>query len=771
MASVKAIWIGAAMFGVLYATPAAQAQVLSIEKTSAGARLGTAEGVLEIEPWSARIIHVRAFRNPDWKGAYNPAVIGRPERIAWRLTQSSKAIILTTPALQVRVDRATGSLSFCDLAGKVLLQEPAGARSTPTSPQVAQAVRQDFVADGGYFGLGQHPNGLMDYRGSTVHLQQENRDVGIPMLVAQKGYGILWNNASVSDVDVALPTSPQTLSLRSEAGGGIDYDFIYGPSLDGVVAGYRRLTGDAPMMARWTWGLFQSKEHYATQQELLDVAAKYRALNVPIDAVVQDWQYWPQDQWGSHQFDPARYPDPAGMVKTLHDEHVHVIISVWPRFDLKTDNLAELAAAGAVFEPVYPNVYPKGFGRWYDPYSPTGRDLYWRQIMKNLGVFGFDGWWLDASEAELGGQWGEMRNLATAAGPGALVYNAYPLLHTTGVHDGMLRDQPDKRVFILTRSAYAGQQRNGAITWSGDTTGNWDFFRQQIPEALNFSLSGIPYWSADIGGFFGGDPMDAAYAELFTRWYQFGVFNPMFRVHGTSHPKEIWQFPPDTQKILLAYDRLRYRLLPYIYSLSWDVTHNQGTMMRPLAMDFQDDAKAASIGDQYMFGKALLVSPVLEKGATTRAVYLPGHSPWYDFWSGARMAGGQTVSANAGIATIPVFARAGSILPLGPVVQYADEKSSEPTELRVYPGANGAFDLYDDAGDGYAYQARQFAVVRITWNEAKRTLTLAKRQGSFPGMATQRVFVVTCGRTGVSQASQRVRYIGQPATVRLARCR
>jgi alpha-D-xyloside xylohydrolase len=265
--------------------------------------------------------------------------------------------------------------------------------------------------------------------------------------------------------------------------------------------------------------------------------------------------------------------------------------------------------------------------------------------------------------------------------------------------------------------------------------------------------------------------MDAAYAELFTRWYQFGVFNPMFRVHGTSHPKEIWQFPPDTQKILLAYDRLRYRLLPYIYSLSWDVTHNQGTMMRPLAMDFQDDAKAASIGDQYMFGKALLVSPVLEKGATTRAVYLPGHSPWYDFWSGARMAGGQTVSANAGIATIPVFARAGSILPLGPVVQYADEKSSEPTELRVYPGANGAFDLYDDAGDGYAYQARQFAVVRITWNEAKRTLTLAKRQGSFPGMATQRVFVVTCGRTGVSQASQRVRYIGQPATVRLARCR
>ena len=551
-------------------------------KTDSGVRVETSQGVLVIEPWAPRIIHVTAFRNGAWKGAYNPSVIARPEKSDWRLQETKTNTIVSTSALQVRVDRASGAVSFLDAAGKVILEEGPGARSTPASPEGTQAVRQAFVAKGGYFGLGQHPNNLMDYRGATVHLQQENRDVAVPLLVAQTGYGILWNNASVTDVGVADPANPSAVEFRSEGGGGIDYDFIYGPKLDDVVAGYRRLTGDAPMMARWTWGLFQSKEHYETQQEILDIAAKYRAIKAPLDAVVQDWQYWPQGQWGSHKFDPARFSDPAGMVKTLHDENVHIIISVWPRFDLGLKNLSELEATHAMLAPVYTNVYPKGVGRWYDAYSPAGRDIYWRQIMHNLGVLGFDGWWLDASEAELSGQWGEMRAQETAAGPGGVVYNAYPLLHTTAVAEGMRRDQPDKRVFILTRSAYSGQQRNGAITWSGDTQGKWDDFRHQVPQALNFTLSGVPYWSADIGGFFSGDPKTAEYSELFTRWYQFGVFNPMFRVHGTSFPKEIWQFPAETQKILLDYDRLRYRLLPYIYSLSWDVTHNGGTMMRAL---------------------------------------------------------------------------------------------------------------------------------------------------------------------------------------------
>ncbi|MDE2181972.1 MAG: glycoside hydrolase family 31 protein [Alphaproteobacteria bacterium] len=737
----------------------------ALVKTDSGIRLETPSGTLELEPWSARIIHVRSYRAGHWT-TYNPGVISHPEKVGWQVRETAGYYTLSTQVLQVRIDRATGALSFRDKSGKMILDEPQGARATPESGE--GAVRQDFVARGSYFGLGQHPNGRMDYAGSTVHLQQQNGDVAVPMLVAQSGYAILWNNASVTDVAVADPSNPQVVEFRSEAGGGIDYDFIYGPRLDDVVAGYRELTGDAPMMARWTWGLFQSKEHYATQQELLDVAARYRAMNAPLDAVVQDWQYWLPGQWGSHKFDPARFPDPAAMVKTLHGENVHVIVSVWPRFDPGLDNLAELDAAHAVFEPVYANVYPKGEGRWYDAYSAAGRDIYWRQIMRNLGVLGFDGWWLDASEAELGGKWGEMRTLTTAAGPGSVVYNAYPLLHTTAVAEGMRRDQPDKRVFILTRSAFSGQQRNGAITWSGDTQGKWDYLQHQVPQALNFTLSGIPYWSADIGGFFGGDPKTSEYAELFTRWYEFGAFNPMFRVHGTNFGKEIWQFPPGFEAILLDYDRLRYRLLPYIYSLSWDVTRNRGTMMRALAMDFQKDPKVGAIGDEYMFGKALLVAPVTQKAAVTRQVYLPGKLPWYDFWTGVKHGPG-TLVANAPIATIPVYARAGSVVPLGPVVQYADQKTSDPIEIRIYPGADGAFVLYDDAGDGYGYQSGQHAQISLSWKDKTHQLVFGTRQGTFPGMRRQQAFTVICGAAG-KRGSRSLDYAGEAVKLSLPHC-
>lgn len=741
-----------------------------VVKTDSGVRVETPQGVVVIEPWGPRIIHVSAFRNGAWKGAYNPSVIAKPQKTDWRLQETKTDTIVSTSALQVHIDRASGAVSFLDAKGKLILNEPADARATPASGSGDQQVRQFFVSTGAHFGLGQHSNGLMDYRGNSIQLRQENRDVGVPMLVAQAGYGILWNNAAVTDVHVENPDLPGIVAFRSEAGGGIDYDFIYGPKLDDVVAGYRQLTGDAPMMARWTWGLFQSKEHYETQQELLGIAARYRAMNVPIDAVVQDWQYWSKGQWGAHVMEPARFPDPAAMVKTLHDENVHVIVSVWARFDQNLANLAELEAAHAVYPPLYPNVYPPGMGRWYDAFSPAGRDIYWRQVMKGLGKFGFDGWWLDASEAELGGHWGETRMLETAAGPGSVVYNAYPLMHTTGVYVGMRRDQADKRAFILTRSAYAGQQRNAAITWSGDTQATWDVFRQQVPQGLNFVLSGIPYWSADIGGFFSGNPKTPEYGELFTRWFEFGVFNPMFRVHGTSHPKEIWQFPAETQKVLIDYDRLRYRLLPYIYSLSWDVTRNRGTMMRPLVMDFQNDAKVAAIGDEYMFGKALLVAPVVQKGAASRDVYLPGKQPWYDFWTGAKHPAG-TLAAKADIATIPVYAKAGSVLPLGPVVQYADQKTADPIELRVYPGADGAFALYDDAGDGYGYEKGEHATIRLVWHNSAHRLVLDKREGAFPGMKPRQAFLVTCGSSAGKGQSHRLDYTGAAVSVSLPNCR
>lgn len=735
----------------------AQAAAPAMQRVGTGMQVRTDAGVLTIEPVAPRVIHVR-FGPAGFAGNYNPAVIAPPEKIAFKIDEGADAWTLTTADLRVRVARADGNVTFQTPDGKDLLQE--GGRD------IAHGVTQRFNTGGVVYGLGQHQNGLLDYSGNIVRLQQANRDVAVPVLVSPKGFGILWNNAAVTNVELDLPSGPAML-LRSEAG-GVDYHFMYGPELDDVIKDYRHLTGTAPMMARWTWGLWQSKEHYATQDELLGIAAKYREMKVPLDAVIQDWQYWAPGQWGSHAFDKSRYPDPAAMVKKLHDEHVHAIISVWARLDPDTANTKALDAIGGLYPATYPNVYPAGKGRWYDAYNPRARDLYWRQVMRGLGTLGFDGWWLDASEAELGGWWGQMRDVKTAAGPGSVVYNAYPLLHTTAVHDGMVRDQHEKRAFILTRSAYAGQQRNAAITWSGDTMGTWDVFRRQVPAALNFTMSGIPYWSADIGGFFGGKPKDPAYAELFTRWFQFGVFNPMFRVHGTGDSKEIWQFDDATQAILRRYIDLRYRLLPYIYSASWDVTHNDGTMMRALAFDFRDDVQALHIPDEYMFGKALLVAPVVQATAQAREVYLPGKDAWFDFWTGAKLDAGRVVTAKADIATIPVYVRAGSILPLGPVKQFADEKSDAPIDLVVYPGKDGAYELYDDGGDGYAYQKGAYALVRMTWHDGAKRLDIGARQGRYDGMPARQAFAVHCGPQ--AGAIVKVVYDGKATSVALPHC-
>lgn len=752
------VWSG------LGAAAHAESAVLSVRKTAAGADIQLAAGHLRLEPWSERVVRVRFAAKPGWEGNYDPAVIARPAAVAWTLEDGQEAVVLATEAFRVRIAKATGEMIFEDAKGQRLLKDPPWGKN---ATQGAPAQTFDLDPEEAIYGLGQHQGGQLDYRGASVLLQQVNSDVGVPMLVSSKGYGLLWNNAAVTRVDVATPYSANSVRFRSEAGGGVDYHFIYGPDIDQVVAGYRSLTGQAPMMARWTWGLWQSKERYQTQEETLSVVKRYRELGVPFDAVVQDWQYWPAGGWGSHRFDAERFPDPAGLVEAVHGLNAHIIISVWPRFDLGTANHDELSKAGAMFEPVYRNVYPAGEGRWYDAWSEKGREVYWSQIMRDLGRYDFDGWWLDGSEAELGGQAGQMAALPTAAGPGAETYNSYPLLHTAAVHDGMRRDMPGKRAFILTRSAYAGQQRNGAITWSGDVNGTWDTFAKQVPAALNFSVSGIPYWSTDIGGFFGGDPKDPAYAELFTRWYQFAVFNPMFRVHGTGAGKELWAFDAATQQRLIAYDRLRYRLLPYIYATSWRVTNQADSMMRPLVMDFRDDPTALLVRDQYMFGRSLMVSPVTQRGADIRTVYLP-KGDWYDFWTGARVAGGRVVAVKADIDTIPVHVPAGSILPLGPVLQYADQPSQEPLELRVYPGRNGTFELYDDAGDGYGYEKGERATVAVGWDDRRRALTLGTRVGRFPGMPATIKVRVTCA---VGPATVEAVYKGKEMILPFEACR
>jgi alpha-D-xyloside xylohydrolase len=669
--------------------------------------------------------------------------------------------------MKVRVDKQTGAVTFLDPADHVLLQESPNSRAI--APTTQRGVNGDscaqsfeLPADEGIYGLGQHQRGIWNYRSqgapATVRLAQANTDVGIPVISSSKGYMLLWDNPAVTTVSVG-GTAPNQSVVRwsSEVGKAIDYYFCYGDgTLGSAMKGYRQLTGDAPLMPKWMLGFWQCKERYASQDELLGVARKFRDMKVPVDGIIQDWQYWPPGvhTWGSHRFDPARFPNPAAMFKELHAMNFHALISVWAKFDLGSDNSKELNAAGAMFPQITHYAFPPGQGQWYDPFNPKGREIYWRQIRDELFSKGVDGWWLDAPEPEIGGM--GFRGYSTAAGPGYDVYNAYPLMHSTGIYQGQRAATDDKRVVILTRSAYAGQQRNSAITWSGDIQGTWQVFRNQIPAGLNFSLSGIPYWNTDTGGFFGnrsagnGDPGNPQYQELFSRWFQFSAFCPMFRVHGSyalKPGKEIYRFDEKTQAIMRNYLDLRYRLMPYLYSVAWQVTSHGQTFMRPLVMDFSGDPETLNIGDQYLFGPWILVTPVTTAGATTRSVYLPAaNAAWYNFWTGAPSPAGRRVDASAPIETLPLFIRPGSILPMGPFLQYSSEKPADPLELRIYPGANGSFTLYEDEGDSYRYEKGAHATITLAWDDAAKTLTISKRAGDFPGMLKERTFNVVLVR-------------------------
>ena len=553
------------------------------------------------------------------------------------------------------------------------------------------------------------------------------------------------------------PSQERDTSLWSEVGQGIDYYFIYGPGLDKVIAGYRQITGPAPMLPEWTFGFWQSRQRYKTQQESLDVLAHYRANQVPIDTIVQDWFYWKLDQWGSHEFDPARFPDPDGWVRDIHDKyHAHVIISVWPKFYVTTTNFVLMRSHGFLYEENLAHDIQDWMGfpdTFYDAFNPGARDLFWSQISQKLFSKGFDGWWMDASEPDmlptptLDGQRTSLH--PNYLGTGAEMMNAYPLENTKGIYEGQRKEKPDQRVFILTRSAFAGMQRYPAAVWSGDTTATWTAMQLQITAGLGFCLSGFPYWSMDSGGFsvpswFSGGRDSDEWGELNTRWFEFAAFVPLLRVHGESPNREMWEFGGDGSPAYAAQvksDRLRYHLLPYVYSLAGGVTQHGGTIMRPLVMDFPADTKVFNIGDQYMFGPAFLVNPVTSYQARSRSVYLP-RTPggWYDFWSGKSVDGGQTIDAPAPYDEIPIFVRAGSIVPFGPEIQYIGEKPADPLTFSIYAGADGNFTLYEDDGKTYKYEHGAFAEIPLHWDDASKTLTIGKCKGSFDGMLKHRTF-------------------------------
>ncbi len=692
------------------------------------------------------------------------SVIKVPGVTILKIAQSGNILNIDSKITRVKLDLKTGQIQFYNYAGSLLLAEKQGGlQFIPTKDSTINTFKVSQVFDLKYdeaiYGLGQHQAGTMNQRYQNIALKQNNMQIAIPVFYSVKGYAVFWDNYSTT----IFNDDKTGTSFTSQIGDCADYYFVNGGTADKTIANLRDLTGQAPMLPKWVFGFFQSRERYKSQYQSVDVLKKYRELHVPIDGMVQDWQYWGADDhfWNSTEFGNPLFPDPKAMVDSIHSLHGHMIISVWPSFGDSTKIYQDMKRHGFLYTNVL--TYPsKTFVRLYDPFNPNARDLYWSYIKKNLLAVGLDGWWLDATEPEHSFPEESNDNTPTYLGTYSRVHNAYPLMTTGGVYHHQRETTSAKRVVILTRSAFAGQQRNAAINWSGDVTSSWDIFRKQISGGLNLSLSGMPYWNSDIGGFFSGRNYpngikDVAFQELYTRWFEFAAFCPIFRSHGTDAPREIFQFG---QKGYWAYDaqekflNLRYRLLPYNYSNAWAVTSNASTMMRALVMDFAGDKNVYDINNEYMFGKAFLVCPVTDSLYTNRAngaaiadfskiktqkVYLPAGAGWFDFWNGKKYEGGQEIEREVPVDIMPLYVKAGSIVPMGPFVQYATEKT-DPIEIRIYPGANGTFDLYEDENDNYNYEKGKYSLINLKWDDALRILTISDRKRGYKGMPQGHIF-------------------------------
>ena len=589
-------------------------------------------------------------------------------------------------------------------------------------------------------------------------------------------------------------------SFRSEVGDCVDYYFMYGKNADGVIAQVRNLTGQAPMFPLWTYGYWQSKERYKSQEEVVDVVRKYRELGIPLDGIIQDWQYWGHNYlWNAMDFQNPTFNNPQKMMEDVHAMNAHMAISIWSSFGPMTKPYRELDKKGMLFnfttwpqsglESWPPNMeYPSGV-RVYDAYNPEARDIYWKYLNDGIFKLGMDAWWMDSTEPDHLDWKPEDMDTKTYLGSFRKVRNAYPLMTVGGVYDHQRAVTSDKRVFILTRSGFLGQQRYGANVWSGDVASTWESFRNQIPAGLNFSLCGMPHWNSDIGGFFAGHynkswnddsaSKNPLYQELYVRWLQFGTFNPMMRSHGTDVYREIYKFGKKGEPVYDAIEKmigLRYSLLPYIYSTSWEVSNRQSSFMRALMMDFVDDRKVWDINDEYMFGKSILVAPITHAQYTPEAVvkvseeegwnrdgakktktdaavdfmetkstniYLPAGTLWYDFWTNEKHEGGKEITKETTLDVIPLYVKAGSIIPVGPQVQYATEKPWDHLELKVYAGANGNFILYEDEFDNYNYEKGVYTEIPISWNNTSCKLTIGARKGAYEGMLKNCKFTVT----------------------------
>jgi alpha-D-xyloside xylohydrolase len=823
--------------------------IKQFRRDSSGVTFVTAAGAMRIEACGDRVVHVVASSTSEIPAPKVPVVTQPCNAQNFQVASEKNDVKLSTGIITVKVDRASGAVTFLTKEGRTVLAEPRDGGKAFDVPALAEMktwqIQQTFLSpsDEAQYGLGQHQEGIFNVRGVPIRLHQANTNVSVPFLLSSKGYGILWNNPSLTDfnpADQAIPIDSNTgkgkfitgakgrygfllasdnkdqlvvdvggkhvidlvnmwtpssgsgvmdleagkeyevsakggpggiqlsaraprdtTTFRSEVGEAIDYYFFYGPELNSVIADYRQLTGEAPLLPKWAYGYWQCRERYHTQKEILDVGAEFRKRKLPVDALVQDWQYWGKYGWNAMKFDESNYPDPKGMMEQFHALDEHVPISVWSRFGEDSDVYKRMSAK-SLLVPGTP---------WTDFFNPEAQKAFWSELNQGLYVYGLDGWWMDASEPEFD----ILKGRQTFLGSGESVRNAYPLYVTKAIYEGQRATTDRKRVVIFTRSAFSGQQRYAAITWSGDISGNWVTFQRQIPAGLNFSMAGLPYWTTDGGGFF--RPKDQytneAYHELLIRWFQYATFCPIFRVHGWISNAEIWNYGPKVLDITTQYDELRYHLLPYIYSSAWGVTNKGETLMRALPLEFPNDAGSRAVSDQFLLGASLLVNPVVKEGATERMVYLPAGNNWIDFWTGKRETGGRSVTSEAPLEKMSIFVRAGSIVPYGPRVESAAGKP-DPIDLRIYAGANGDFTLYEDEGDNYDYEHGARSIIPIHWDDKSLTLSIGAREGSFPGMLEHRSFravVVHDGHgTGIASTSDpdaAVEYDGKAAAIQV----
>jgi alpha-D-xyloside xylohydrolase len=671
-----------------------------------------------------------------------------------------------------------------------------------------------FAEDEALFGLGSHEEGYGNLRGKSRELYQQNMKAVVPYFVSTRGYGVLLDCCSLMTFHDDALGSYWWADVVDE----LDYYVLQGDTFDDLTRSYHELTGKAPLLPKWAFGYIQSKERYVNAREIVDVVREYRRRRIPLDGIVLDWKSWPNDSgWGQKSFDPIRFPDPAAFIAELHAMSARLMVSIWPIMTGGCEDQRELLKRNLML----------GNQSTYNASLPEARECYWGQAARGLFAHGVDAWWCDCTEPFEADWAGAVKpephtRLAMNTGESktyldAGEINAYSLLHSQGIYEGQRGSNPAKRVINLTRSSYAGQHRYGTITWNGDICATWETLRRCIPEGLNFCATGEPYWTVDIGGFFiDNDPKlwfwrgdykegcrgltdmnalepdptdtgcrDLGFWELYTRWIQYGVFLPMFRSHGTDAAREIWRFGEEGGRfydIIAKYIRFRYELMPYIYSLAAQITLSSYTLMRALALDFPDDPNTHRITDQYLFGPSLLVCPVTQpmyygigsqpipEGAKARAVYLPTGCCWFNFWDGTLYEGGQTIVADAPLETIPLYVRAGSILPMTQVMQYVGEVPDAPYEIHVYCGSDAEFTLYEDTGDGYHYEKGSFALIHLKWIEEKKELTISLRHGIFPGLITKREYRVSfISKDGTTMRS--LNYSGQEVRITMREAR